>query len=52
MTGEQCILAIERYLPFILPMSGKSWKSITDGTRILAARFVFAASSSGRVANI
>jgi hypothetical protein len=32
-------------------MSDKSWKSITDATRILAARFAFAVSSNGRLAN-
>jgi transposase-like protein len=31
-----------RFAPFILPMSGRSWKSITAGIPILAAR-----SSSG-----
>ena len=36
--GEERILPVECHCPFILPMSGKSWKSITGGTRILAAR--------------
>ena len=39
---EQCVLAIECHRPFILPMSGRSWKSITADIPILAAR-----SSSG-----
>ena len=49
-TSEESILAIEGYHPFILPMSGSRWKSIIDGTRILAARFAFAASRNGLLA--
>jgi hypothetical protein len=37
-TREQGVLAIERHCPFILPMSGKSWKCITGGTRISAVK--------------
>jgi hypothetical protein len=47
---EQCILSVERYQPFILPMSGRKWKFITDGIRILAARSAFAVWSDGRPA--
>jgi hypothetical protein len=36
--SEERIFAIQRHHPFILPISGKSWKSITGGARILAAR--------------
>ncbi len=46
--GEEVILAAEGNRPFILPMSGRSWKSITDGTHILAARSPCVAWSSGR----
>ena len=35
---EQPRLSSKSYCPFILPMSGRSWKFITDGIRILAAR--------------
>jgi hypothetical protein len=45
------ILAAEGYRPFILPMSGKSWKSITDGTHIMATRSALGALSRGRRAN-
>ena len=48
--SKQMVLAAERYLPFIPPMSGKSWESIIDGTRILVARCAFAASRNGRLA--
>jgi hypothetical protein len=48
--GEQRILPIERNRPFILPMSGRKWKFITDGIRILAARSAFAVWSNGRPA--
>lgn len=41
-TREEMILSSESHHPFILPMSGRSWKSITAGIPILAAR-----SSSG-----
>jgi hypothetical protein len=47
---EQRIFAIERYQPFILPMSGRKWKFITGGIRILAARSAFAVWNSGRPA--
>ena len=36
--GEECVLSIERHHPFILPMSVRSWKFITGGIPILAAR--------------
>lgn len=49
--GEECILAIERHHPFILPMSGSSWKSITGGIRILAARLLSVVSSSEQLGN-
>jgi hypothetical protein len=42
VAGEECVLARESHHPFILPMSGRSWKSITAGIPTLAAR-----SSSG-----
>ena len=38
VAGEERILAGERDRPFILPMSGRSWKSITAGIPILGAR--------------
>ena len=50
-TREERVLAIERHHPFILPMSGRSWKSTTDGIHILAARSRFVALSSERLAN-
>jgi hypothetical protein len=34
---EQMVLAAERHHPFILPMSGRSWKFNTAGIPILAA---------------
>ncbi len=37
VTREECVLARERNCPFILPMSGKNWKCVTDGTLISAA---------------
>ena len=40
MAGEQRILAIEGNCPFILPMSEKNEKSITDGIPILAEKSV------------
>ena len=46
--GEEMILAPERHHPFILPMSGKSWKSITGGTRILAAKSAYGVWSNER----
>ena len=36
--GEEMILATECHHPFILPMSGRSWKFNTAGIPILAAR--------------
>jgi hypothetical protein len=42
MASEECIFSIQNHRPFILPMSVRSWKSITAGIPILAAR-----SSSG-----
>ena len=47
---EQMVFAPERYQPFILPMSGRKWKFITGGIRILAARSAFAVWSNGRPA--
>ena len=44
--GEQLILAAEGHHPFILPMSGRSWKSITATTLISAGRFWCVAWSS------
>ena len=38
MTREERILAGKGHHPFILPMSGRSWKFITAGIPILAAR--------------
>jgi hypothetical protein len=49
-TGEQSIFPVERNRPFILPMSGRKWKFITDGIRILDARSAFAVWSNGRPA--
>ena len=37
-SGEQMILTTEGYCPFILPMSGRSWKSTTGIIHISAAR--------------
>ena len=51
VTGEQRIFAIEGHCPFILPMSGRSWKSITGSIRISAARSWCVAWSSERRAN-
>ena len=51
VSGEQCILARKSHHPFILPMSGKSWKSITGGTRILAARLLCVGWSSEQLGN-
>lgn len=36
--AEQPGFSPQSHHPFILPMSDRSWKSITGGTRILAAR--------------
>lgn len=49
--GEQRVLAIESYCPFILPMSGGSWKSTTGIIPISAARSWCVAWSSARQAN-
>ena len=38
---EQRVLSSDGHRPFILPMSGKSWKSTIHGTRIFDARFLF-----------
>ena len=35
--GKEMVLAPERHHPFILPMSGRSWKFNTAGIPILAA---------------
>ena len=47
-SSEQPGLSAQSHHPFILPMSAKSWKSITDGIPILVARSAFGAWSSGR----
>jgi hypothetical protein len=39
--GEQPRLASQCHHPFILPMSVKSWKSITDGIPIFGTRCLF-----------
>jgi hypothetical protein len=49
--GEEVVLSSERYHPFILPMSGKSWKSITGGIRIFAARLLCVVWSSEQMVN-
>ena len=49
--GEEMVFAPERHCPFILPMSGKSWKSITGGTRILAAKSAYGGWSNERRAD-
>jgi hypothetical protein len=46
--SEEMVLAAERHHPFILPMSVRSWKSITGGIPILAARSACDEWSSGR----
>jgi hypothetical protein len=38
MPREQRILAIENHCPFILPMSGRNWKSTTGIIHISAVR--------------
>jgi len=48
--SEEMVLAAKGYHPFILPMSGRRWKFIIDGTRILAARSVSAGLRNGRLA--
>jgi hypothetical protein len=49
--GEQPGFAAECYCPFILPMSGRSWKSTTGIIHISAARSWCVAWSSERRAN-
>jgi hypothetical protein len=49
--GEKMIFSAESHHPFILPMSGKNWKSITGGTRILAARLLCVGWSSEQLGN-
>ena len=49
--AKSAVLAVEGHHPFILPMSGKSWKSITGGTRILAARLLCVGWSSEQLGN-
>ena len=51
VAGEESVLSGKGNHPFILPMSGKSWKSNIGGTRISAARFPCVAWSSERRAN-
>lgn len=51
VTGEESILARQGYCPFILPMSGGSWKSTTGIIPISAARSWCVAWSSARQAN-
>jgi len=48
---EQMVFAPERHCPFILPMSGRSWKSTTGIIHISAARSWCVAWSSERRAN-
>ncbi len=38
VTGEECVLGCQSKSPFILPMSGRSWKSITAGIPIVGTR--------------
>jgi hypothetical protein len=38
VAGEECVFPRKSHRPFILPMSGGSWKSITAGIPISAAR--------------
>ena len=40
--GEERVLAVESHSPFILPMSGRSWKSITNGIPISAVKLASA----------
>ena len=51
VAGEESILACQSHHPFILPMSGKSWKSTTGVTLISAGRFLCVAWSSERRAS-
>ena len=51
VSNEQRVLARKSRHPFILPMSGKSWKSITGGTRILPARLLCVGWSSEQLGN-
>ena len=48
--SEQIVLAAESNGPFILPMSGRSWRFTTAGIPILAVRFLFARSRSAPTA--
>jgi len=50
-SGEMTIVAPNGYCPFILPMSGRSWKSTTGIIHISAARSWCVAWSSERRAN-
>src|SRR4030088_449873 len=50
-TGEEPRLSPQRYYPFILLMSGRSWKSTTGIIHISAARSWCVAWSSERRAN-
>lgn len=49
--SEQPGFPPKSHCPFILPMSGTSWKSTTDGIRISAAKSPFAEWSSGQPAS-
>ena len=44
--GEEMVLAAERNLSVILPISGRRWKSIIGGTRSLGVVSGFAAASN------
>ena len=46
--GEEIVLATDGHRPFILPMSGSSWKFTTSITPISVGRFWCAARSSER----
>jgi hypothetical protein len=46
--GEEIILSADCHCPFILPMSGRRWKSITGGTRILATKLAYGGWSNDR----
>jgi hypothetical protein len=50
-SAEQPGFPTQRHHLFILPMSGRSWKSITGGTRISAVRLLCVGWSSERVGN-
>jgi hypothetical protein len=51
VAGEERVLPIKHHCPIILPMSGKSWKSITGGTRILAEKSAYGGWSNERRAD-